>query len=126
MGEQNLGGATLKIIKQDLLETALEFFYPLKATINLKKNMGLLKIVLSKLCTCITFFHGICDNHIQSSFWLKSDIAMFSDHFMQSFRKRTTKTYFYVGVLLLLGIELNQFETHRSCTFPSVYCVLQQ
>lgn len=51
-----MGGATLKIIEQDLLETALEFFYPLTATINLKKNMGLLKIVLSMYCNVLFSF----------------------------------------------------------------------
>lgn len=52
---------------------------------------------------------------------------MLSDHFTQLFRKQTTKTCFYLGVLLLLCVELNQFEAHHhGCTFPSVYCVLQQ
>lgn len=50
---------------------------------------------------------------------------MLSDLFTQLFRKLTIETCFYLGVLLLWSVELNQPETQHDCSFPSVYCVLQ-
>lgn len=60
----------------------------MKATFNLKRSIGLLKIALSTLY--MYYFQGNCDQknlHIQSSLWLKSEIAMLSDHFTPLFRK---------------------------------------